>query len=163
MDILVSAFWTGAGATVLTDAWCLLRRHWFAVPFPDYALVGRWFGHLPRGRFVHAAIAASAPVRGERVLGWAMHYLIGIVFALALYALADGGAGSAPTLGEALAVGIGSVLAPFLILHPGLGLGVAAWRAPQPWRARGHSLMVHAVFGLGLYLSAQVLHRLASS
>lgn len=88
---------------------------------------------------------------GERALGWVAHYLIGIAFAAALLA----GAGPAwvcrPTLAPALAVGVGSVLAPLLVLHPALGLGVFARRAPRPGAVRLRSLQTHAVFGFGLY------------
>jgi hypothetical protein len=56
-----------------------------------------------------------------------------------------------------LLVGIATVLAPFLLMQPGMGLGVFARRAPHPWKARLHSLLMHAVFGLGLYASARLL------
>jgi len=59
----------GIGATLVLDAWALLLRRAFGVRTLDWALVGRWLGHFPRGRFMHAAIAAAAPVRGERLLG----------------------------------------------------------------------------------------------
>ena len=69
----------GTGATAVHDAWTMLRRA-FGVAPPDWARVGRWIGWLPRGRFVHAPIAAPAPVRGERLIGWLAHYGIGIAF-----------------------------------------------------------------------------------
>jgi hypothetical protein len=40
--------------------------------------------------------------------------------------------------------------------QPGLGAGIAASKTPKPNVARLRSLMAHAVFGLGLYLSALV-------
>ena len=30
---------------------------------------------------------------------------------------------------------------------------------PSPWRARMHSLVMHAVFGLGLYASAMLIRQ----
>jgi hypothetical protein len=57
----------------------------------------------------------------------------------------------------ALIFGIVTVAFPFLTLHPGFGLGLAASRAPNPTQARLRSLMNHAVFGIGLYLSALVV------
>ena len=33
---------------------------------------------MARGRFRHERIAAAPPVRGERLIGWTAHYLIGI-------------------------------------------------------------------------------------
>jgi hypothetical protein len=46
------------------------------------------------------------------------------------------------------------VAAPFFLMQPGMGAGIAASRTPRPAAARLHSLINHAVFGLGLYLAA---------
>ena len=39
----------------------------------------------------------------------------------------------------------------------GMGGGMAASRADNPWQARGLGLAAHVVFGFGLYLSALAL------
>jgi hypothetical protein len=106
---------------------------------------------MVRGRLLHDAIAKSAPVKGERLIGWAAHYLIGIAFAAALLIGWGPEWAREPTLIPALIVGIGSVAAPFLLMQPGMGLGIAARRAPNPTAARLRSLTTHAIFGLGLY------------
>lgn len=154
MEFFTGAVLLGAGATAGTDLWALVRRQCFGVAPPDYALVGRWFGHMPRGRFVHTAITAAPPVRGEAVLGWSAHYLIGMVFAALLLGLCGVQWLHVPTLAPALAVGIATVAAPYLLLQPGMGAGIAARRTPRPWTARGHSLVMHVMFGLGLYATA---------
>jgi hypothetical protein len=66
-----------------------------------------------------------------------------------------------PTLAPALIVGIGSVAAPYLILQPGMGAGIAASRTPNPAAARLRSLVTHAVFGVGLYVAGWVTSWLA--
>lgn len=147
----------GIGATVLADAWALLRRRLWGVALPDWALVGRWFAHLTRGRFVHAPIAASAPVRLERAIGWIAHYAVGITFAALLVAACGSSWLRAPTLAPALAFGIASVAAPWFVLQPGMGLGVFARRAKQPGPVRLHSFLTHLVFGFGLYVAALLL------
>jgi len=78
----------GLGATALFDLWGAALRRAFGLASLDMALLGRWAGHLARGRLAHAAIARAAPVRGERALGWAVHYGIGVAFAGLLLALA---------------------------------------------------------------------------
>jgi hypothetical protein len=145
---------TGAGATALIDVWALVRRRLLGVPLPNYAFVGRWIAHLARGRFGHDSIAAAPPVRTERVIGWSAHYLIGMVFALLLPAFWGVDWIRHPTLLPALIVGIATVSAPFLILQPGMGSGIAASRTPRPGAARLQSLITHAIFGFGLYLAA---------
>lgn len=154
--VLARTLALGVGATAALDLWSLVRARMLHVPSLDYALVGRWLAWLPRGRFVHAPIAATAPVRGERALGWSAHYLVGIAFA-AMLVLAWPRWPAQPTLLPALLVGVGSVLAPLLLLQPALGLGIAARRAPRPARARAQALLSHAVFGLGLYATGIAL------
>lgn len=154
LEPAVRAVLVGTGATMVLDLWTLLRTRLLRVPAPDYGLVGRWIAHLARGRFRHAAIAASPRVRYERAIGWSAHYLIGIAFAAVLLALWGPAWACDPTLGPALAVGIGSVAAPFLVMQPGMGAGIAAGRMPRPAAARVQSLVNHAVFGVGLYAAA---------
>lgn len=151
MDYLLCSFLIGAGATAVMDVWSLARRRLLGIPSLDYALVGRWLGHLARGRFRHDRIAASPAVRAERLIGWSAHYVIGIAFAAILLALWGLDWTRQPTLAPALIVGIGSVAAPFLIMQPGMGAGIAAARTPRPNAARFQSLVTHTIFGLGLY------------
>lgn len=146
----------GAGATALVDAWSLVRRRLFGVAFPNYALVGRWIGHMAHGQFRHASIAASTVVRGERALGWTFHYATGVAFAALLVLFAGPGWLAQPTLLPALAVGLVTVAAPFLLMQPGMGASIAASRSPNPAAARLQSVVTHGVFGLGLYLTALI-------
>ena len=155
MNYVMCAVLIGAGATAVMDLWTVVRKRLFGIPF-NYGLVGRWLAYLPRGRFRHDPIAATAPVRGERVIGWAAHYLIGIAFAAVLLALWGLDWARQPTLGPALIVGVGSVAAPFLVMQPGMGAGIAASRTPRAAAARFQSLVTHAIFGLGLYAAAQI-------
>lgn len=148
----------GAGATVVMDLFAAARRRLLATPAPDYRLVGRWLAHMRHGRFRHDAIAAAAAVRGERVIGWVAHYLTGVAFAAALLAVAGLEWVRQPTLAPALLVGIGSVAAPFFLMQPGMGAGIAASRTPHPAAARWRSVVTHTVFGIGLYLAGTALH-----
>src|SRR5688572_17393873 len=102
MDLLPSTLLIGMGATLVIDAWALIRRAWLCTPLPDYGLVGRWVGHWYRGRFFHARIASSPAIRGERALGWFVHYAIGVAFAALLVAGTGGQWVRNPTAGAAL-------------------------------------------------------------
>lgn len=160
MELVVNTISTGVGATLLVDGWALLRRAWLGVPLPNYALVGRWFAHMPRGRFRHASMAGVPAVRGEQALGWLAHYAIGIAFAALLPLVWGTGWMHQPRLVPALVVGVLTVAAPFLLMQPAMGLGLAASRTPRPAAARWQSLVTHAVFGLGLYIAASLLRLL---
>jgi Protein of unknown function (DUF2938) len=159
----VLRFWlcataAGVAATAVMDASWLLLQRFAGMAAPDYGLVGRWIGYMPRGRFRHDAIAQAAPVRHEGTIGWTAHYLIGIAYAALLLALTGLDWLRQPTLGAALAVGLATVAAPFLLMQPGMGAGFFASRTPRPAIARARSLLSHALFGLGLYAAGWLLH-----
>lgn len=156
MSLLIQTVLIGIGATAVMDVWGIVRKQLLGIAIPNYRLVGRWIANMPQGRFRHDAIAASSPKRGELIIGWAAHYLTGVAFAALLIALWGRAWLEQPTLGPALVVGVGTVLAPFLLMQPGMGLGIAASRAPNPNAARLQSLITHAVFGLGLYVAGWV-------
>lgn len=146
----------GIGATAVMDLWGLFLARVFGVPPANYAMVGRWIGNMGSGRFVHVSIASAPPIRGEKIIGWTAHYAIGIAFAALLVALKGDDWLAAPSLGPALMVGCVTVVAPFLLMQPGMGQGVAASRTPKPNVARLRSLATHTVFGFGLYLAAWI-------
>lgn len=158
MNHLLHATIIGIGATLLMDLWGVVRRPLFGLPPLDYALLGRWFGHMASGQFRHDVIATAAPVRGERGIGIAMHYLIGFAFAVLLLLVTGPEWLDRPTLAPALLVGIGTVVAPLLIMQPAMGAGIAASRTARPNTARLQSLISHAIYGVGLYLAGWLDH-----
>ena len=163
MDTLMCTVLIGAGATVVMDLWAIARKRLLGVPPPDYGLVGRWLAHMVlSGRFRHDRISASPAVGGVRLVGWTGHFQRGICLAALLPAIWGCGWIRQPTIWPALLVGVGTVAAPFLLMQPGMGAGIAASRTPRPAAARLQSLVTHAIFGLGLYAVAQVI-RVSSS
>ena len=157
---LLAAIAVGIGATALMDLWNTLLKQAFGVRSLDYCMLGRWLRHMPRGTFRHASIASASPMRGECAAGWLAHYSIGVTFAIALVAVTAGSWLARPTLPPALAFGLGTIVFPFFVLQPAVGLGVASSRAPRPMLARIKSVATHAVFGIGLYLCGLVVSRL---
>lgn len=155
-DFALHAAALGIGATLTMDLWGLLAARLLRFQAPNYAFVGRWIGYMPRGRFVHDSIAKSAPIAGERLVGWLAHYAVGIVFAGLLLGLCGPAWMQTPTLLPALTVGLVTVAAPFLLMQPGMGAGIASSRSPHPNQARLRSLLTHGIFGLGLYGAALV-------
>jgi len=156
-DFLLAALLLGIGATVVMDLWAALLKAVFNVPSLDYCLVGRWTAHLARGRLRHDHIARTARVGGECTLGWLNHYATGIVFAGILLAINGVDWIAEPSVGPALALGLMTLAAPFLVMQPSMGLGIAAARTPDPMKARLRSLSAHAAFGVGLYVAALLL------
>ena len=152
-DVVV-AMAIGLGASLVMDLWNLFLRRAFGIPSLDYCLLGRWLRHMPEGIFRHASITKAPPKSFECAIGWMAHYTIGVAFGLVFVALATGDWLARPTLLPALLYGIGTVVFPFFVLQPSIGLGIAASRTPSPTQARLKSLMTHSVFGFGLYACA---------
>jgi hypothetical protein len=150
----LAAIAIGLGATLAMDLWNLFLKRIFQIPSLNYCLLGRWVRHLPEGTLRHASISAAARKPHECAVGWISHYSIGVVFALVFVALASAEWLTRPTVLPALLYGVGTVVFPFFIMQPSLGLGVASSRAPNPMHARLKSLATHTVFGIGLYACA---------
>ena len=155
-EFVVRAALIGIGATVVFDLWAAFLRRFFGSPASNWRFVGRWFGHFPRGRFVHGSIAQASAVRGELIIGWAAHYVIGIIFAALLVAICGLAWARHPTPLPALIFGLVTVAVPFFVMQPAIGAGIAASKTPKPAQARLRSIAGHAVFGIGLYTSALV-------
>jgi DUF2938 family protein len=157
LDLVLRAIAMGVAGSALMDLWSAVLRRRFGIPTLDYRLLGRWIGHFPKGRFVHERIASAAPVAGERVIGWFAHYSIGVTFALLLLAIWGRAWALSPTIGPALAVGIGTVVAPWFVMQPAMGAGFAGSRTPNPTATRLRNLGTHSVYAIGLYLSGLAL------
>lgn len=156
LAMLKAALLIGVGATVIMDLWGMLLRR-LGIPTLNFAMVGRWAGHVMRGRVRHDAIAKAEPVANELVLGWVIHYVIGVLFAVMLVGMVGEGWLSAPTLWPALVWGVATVAAPLCFMQPVMGAGFFASRTPTPGRNCLKSLVTHTVFGVGLFLSAGLI------
>lgn len=143
----------GIGATALMDAWLMILAR-LEFKSSSFALIGRWVGHMPRGRFAHAAIDRAEPIKAELALGWLTHYVIGIAYAALLVALLGSTWLRQPTLIPALIFGAATVVAPLFLMQPAIGAGFAASKTATPVTNCLRSTANHVVFGAGLYLAA---------
>lgn len=144
----------GIGATLAMDLWSLFLDRAFNVPPPNYCLLGRWLRYMPEGVFHHNSISAAPEMSAECAVGWITHYATGVIYALSLVFLTSHSWLQEPTLAPAMILSVVTVAIPFLVMQPSFGLGIASSKTPNPTQARLRSLMNHAMFGLGLYLSA---------
>ena len=87
---------------------------------------------MPRGVFVHRPVSDSPAIPGELAIGWAAHYIVGIVYGIAYLGLVSVLFSSGPTFTSALAFGLSTLVAPWFIMQPGMGAGVLASKTPRP-------------------------------
>jgi uncharacterized membrane protein YagU involved in acid resistance len=112
---------------------------------------------MPTGIFRHASITSAPRKPFECTAGWIAHYTIGVVFAVVFVVLVSADWLARPTFLTALLYGIGTVVFPFFVMQPSLGLGIASSRTSNPAKARLKSLATHTVFGIGMYVTARVV------
>lgn len=158
METMVKTVVVGIGATFCMDIWSFTLKTFFNITSLNYALVGRWIGHFPKGKFIHQSILKAPAVPYEALIGWFAHYFIGISFAFVLVGLYKIDWLHNPTLFPAILIGLITIVAPFFIMQPSFGLGFAASNTPDPNIVRLKSLMAHTIYGLGLYVSAILIN-----
>lgn len=158
VHLLFSSIFMGLGATLTFDLWGMFLKFAFKITPSNICLVGRWLLYIPEGIFKHSNIISSTPKSAECIAGWITHYIFGITFAIVFIILVGNDWLQHPTLIPAIGYGIATVLAPFFIMQPSFGLGLAASKTSRPTQARLRSLMNHTAFGVGLYLFALLVN-----
>ncbi len=154
---VVTGLVMGVAGTAAMDVWAVVLNRAAGLPMPNWAMPGRWLGHVLRGKVFHDAIGDAAPVPGELALGWALHYGVGILYGL-VFALFAGAAWlGAPTFLPVWIFALVTISAGWFLLQPGMGLGWAASKTPNPWKVRALGLMAHTWFGTGMWLGALAL------
>lgn len=158
MTTIMQGLAVGLVATLVIDIWAMVLKT-FRLPTANWAMIGRWLGHMPHGRFVQPHIADAEPVAGERYIGWIFHYAVGFVFGIAWLWFVRDLMKLTPGLLSAIVFSLLLIVTPWFIMQPGLGHGIAASRTQKPWLVRGLNLVVHTLFGVGLYLGWLLLNR----
>lgn len=153
IEFVLRSFAIGVGATAVYDLWGTLMVR-LGFPGSNWSMVGRWFSYMTEGRFTHTNITTAPAMPCETIVGWSMHYLIGIVYAGVLLATWGLSWGQRPTLFPALIVGFVPIAVGWFIMAPAMGVGFASSKAPNVDTIRMVQIVGHCVFGLGLYLSA---------
>ena len=147
----------GVFATIVLDVWQRVLHMAAGIPPTNWGIVGRWFAHMPRGRFMHDAIAEAGPVANEAAIGWVMHYLIGVLYGVAYVGLIVLVLSGPPTLLNGFLFGLASVVIPWFVMQPALGLGVMGAKAANPAIPRYSALAAHCIYGVALY-AGSALH-----
>src|SRR5262245_59579829 len=138
-EFIARSILIGVGATMTMDLWAAVLRR-FGIPSLNFAFVGRWIAHIPRGCWLHENILRTAPVRGELLVGWCAHYAIGINFAALLLLTFGLEWARAPRLAPALFLGVVTVVAPWFVVQRALGAGIASSKTKAPIRSSLKSL-----------------------
>ncbi|WP_172298405.1 DUF2938 domain-containing protein [Pseudoruegeria sp. HB172150] len=154
MHVIMTGIVMGLAGTAAMDLWAILLARVAGQPKPNWAMPGRWLGHVFRGKLFHDDIATAEPVAGELRLGWALHYGVGVLYGLVFAVAAGPDWLAAPSFLPVWLYSLATIAAGWFLLQPGMGLGWAAAKTPNPWKVRGMGLVAHTVFGLGMWVGA---------
>ena len=151
----------GITATVAIDLWATFANRMLGWPRTNWGLVGRWIGHMRDGQFTHVSIGASPTIVHESIIGWLFHYGVGCIYAALYLTYVNIVHMGQPTMASAVLFGLVTILSPWLLMQPALGLGICASKAPRPALVRMQNLIIHTIFGLVLYYSYHLSNALA--
>ncbi len=159
MNTIIKIIVIGIGATVTMDIYSFILKQ-FNINGLDYKFLGRWIGHLFKGKFFHNKIFNSSIIRYELIIGQTAHYLIGITFSFLLVYIFGKKWLDFPTISPAISIGLVTIVAPFFIMQPAFGFGVAGSNLPDPNKARLMSLIIHCIYGFGLFITAIIYNKI---
>lgn len=151
MELVVKIVVLGIVATIVIDIWATFSNKVLNFPRTNWAMVGRWLGHIPHGQLVHCPISDATEIANENAMGWAFHYFIGILYAIVYGLLVLLVLNDTPSLLFSWGYGLVTILAAWLIMQPCLGLGFCASKAPKPMMVRLQNFTIHTIFGVTLY------------
>jgi hypothetical protein len=156
MEQVVRVFVMGIAATAAIDLWATFANRVLGWPRTNWRMVGRWIGHMRDGQFTHISIVSAPPIVHEAIFGWVFHYAVGCIYAALYLTYVNIVQMGRPTLVSAVVFGLATLLSPWLLMQPALGMGIFASKAPRPALVRMQNLIIHTIFGLALYYSYQV-------
>lgn len=159
MNTILKTLLIGIGATATMDIYAFVLKL-FGITGLDYKFLGRWIGHMFNGKFFHNKIFDSKVIKNEQIIGQFAHYLIGIAFAFLLVIVFGKKWLGTPSLFPALTIGLMTIIAPFFIMQPAFGFGIAGSNLPGPNKARLMSLIIHGVYGIGLFITALLVNKI---
>ena len=125
-------------------------------PSVNWSVTGRWFLMVLQGQPYVPGIGMAPSLPHELIAGHLAYYTISVVFAtvyLVLLRLMK----RELTLWSGLIFGWVTMVFPFLVQMPLMGMGVLASATATPWLIIGRTLVHHSSFGLGLAVGALVM------
>ena len=148
-ELLATGTLIGVGGAALMDVWSLLLRRGFGIATLDYALLGRWIGHFPA---VDSCMTASRPLsRSSANDRWDGLRTTRSASRSPWSSSPPGGWSGcwSPTVAPAMLVGLATIVAPWFVMQPAMGAGIAGSKTPDPRATRLRNLGTHAVYGVG--------------
>lgn len=156
MSLLAVGILMGLGGTIAMDIWSVVLLRVTGNGWPNWVNPGRWFGHVFRGKLFHDDINAAEKIPQEHMLGWVLHYGVGVLYGVIWAVIAGSAWLAAPTFVPVWIFALITIAAGWFLLQPGMGLGWGGSKTPTPWKGRFLGLVAHSWFGLGMWIAALI-------
>lgn len=129
----------------------------------NWGMVGRWTAYtVTRGKVINPKIDTLPAISGETSLGWLVHYLVGVGYALVYLVMQEAGWLDNSFYSGAI-FGIASVAVPWFFFLPAMGKGIMARLTDNPRLVCFLALLNHFVFGLGMAFGFQIVAQVPAS
>ena len=155
LPLLLRILITGLAGATAADIGRTIYQWLTGFPAVNWSVTGRWFLMVLQGQPYVPDIGAAPTLPNELIAGHAAYYTISVIFAGA-YLLLLKAMKREPSLWSGLLFGWVTMVFPFLMQMPLMGMGVLASATATPWLIIGRTLVHHSSFGLGLALGAMV-------
>ena len=153
MLLVFKIFIVGILSCVILDLWQRSLFLFFKIAPSNWAMVGRWLVLFLKSRvWVQPNLSDQPEIRNELQIGWGFHYGIAVLYAVFYFFLFRKGIVDL-ALFDGVIFGIASVIVPWFLFMPAMGVGILAQKAPAPILACILALIAHTIFGgaLGLF------------
>jgi hypothetical protein len=155
LSIVIAGFFS----CVALDMFGRLLLILFKIPEPSWDVVGRWVFYMVRqGAVFNPQISYAKPINHEVKIGWAFHYFIAVVWAVAFYIPFISYPLFELSYRNGLVFGALTTLAPLFIFMPFTGQGMLARKTQMPYLTSLILLVRHSVFGLAMLVAFKWFH-----
>ena len=135
---------SGLIATIFFDLFNQALNFAYNIDKPRWNFLGRYFLGYIEGAFVRKSLFDDDEIDNELFWGYIIHYFIGIIYGLILLAY---------TFGFLTVLGGWCFLMPFAY-----NLGFFASKAENTFKILSQNLIVHFVFGTGLFFGLYIIY-----
>ena len=149
---IIEGIFSGIIATLFFDLFHISLTFAYGVNKAKWNLAGRYFTGVSKGKYFQENIANEPAVKNELLIGYVVHYCIGIVYGL-IYVIINSLFLQQPSLFLALIIGFLTVLGAWCVMMPyAYNIGFFASKEEDQKQILVQNLLFHFIFGVGLFI-----------
>lgn len=156
--ILIDGIISGVIATVFFDTFQIAILFSYGANKSNWTLIGRYFIGVLKMRLFQKDISNEPEEKFELIFGYAVHYIIGIIFGI-IYVIINFIFFDSPSFYLAVTIGLTTVLFGWCIIMPfALNIGFFASKIEDQKKILVQNLLAHYIFGTGLFFGLLIVN-----